>query len=156
MCIRDRPEVAVPTLIAVVESKVIFPLASKSNVEESISIGTSWAVPINIPVPASTLILPPASISILLAPLPLIVIWLLASISKVVESISIGLSVVVPMFIPVSESILKVPEEDIAVVLSPFIVIAPLASISNVDDSTLNGLSTVSYTHLTLPTIYSV
>ena len=65
----------------------------------------------------------------------------LASISKVVESISIGLSEVVPMFIPVSESILKAPDDDIAVVLSPFIVIAPLASISNVDDSTLNGLS---------------
>ena len=35
---------------------------------------------------------------------------------------SIGLSVVVPMFIPVSESILKPPDEEIAVVLSPLIV----------------------------------
>ena len=54
----------------------------------------------------------------------------LASISNVLASISIGLSVVLPIFIPVSESILSAPDDDIAVVDSPLIVIAPATSIS--------------------------
>ena len=106
--------------------------------------------PSNVKLPASEFIsIPPTEVLIFVAPstsidkveVPSIVIAPLASISKVEESMSIGLSVVVPMFIPVSESILKAPDDEIAVVDSPLIVIAPLESISNVDDSTLNGLS---------------
>ena len=64
------PEVAVPILIPVVESKVIFPLASKSNVVESISIGLIRFYPISIPpVPSIEILPPPASISILPADL---------------------------------------------------------------------------------------
>ena len=74
-----------------VESIVIAPLASISNVEVSISNATSAVVPIETEVAESIVSAP------------------LASISNVVESISIGLSALVPMLIPVSLSILTVP-----------------------------------------------
>ena len=79
-----------------------------------------------------------------------IVIASLASISNVVESMSIGLSAAAPIAIDVAESIVKAPlasiskvfpepptvifvlsAESIDNVLEPSIVIAPLASISN-------------------------
>ena len=46
------------------------------------------------------------------------------------ESISIGLSVVVPIFIWVSEFKLSAPDDEIAVVDSPLTVIAPVTSTS--------------------------
>ena len=111
--------------IAPADCKVILPLVVLLIVRLPLSI-----VKLELPTPSKEIVDVESKVT---APL--------ASISNVVESISIGLSVVVPMFIPVSESILNAPDDEIAVVDSPLIVIAPLESISNVDDSTLNGLS---------------
>ena len=101
-------ELPTPSIeIVDVESKVTAPLASISKVDESISIGLSLSVPIEIDVSESNVNAPTAFTSN--TPLPLIVIAPLASISKVDESTSIGTSASTPISIPVEPSNVNFP-----------------------------------------------
>ena len=126
--------------------------------------------------PASeSIVIFPTDVFIFVAPstsidkveVPSIVIASLASISNVVESISIGLSAVVPILIDVAESIFNAPlasiskvDESISIATSDStpISIPPLPSIVTLPPSASISIApaAVSYTHLTLPTILLV